>query len=272
MIEYISINRFIEAQQGGQIFCKISKSPNFAGKGSHVDYKKIEGKFLCDNIGNMTFGPLEAMLHYLHYGDRLTIIEFNKCDKEELKNTQITNNIMNRYCYDTNKYKVGKSMSLKKKETYDYIFNNIKNINLMEKTLNESYNTIISKINEYKSNEKVEKYFKQKVHKFMQKEFIPENLCEVFDTRYISKLILFKLFDALEKKKINFYIKDRNMEIYSIIDKHKNGNIIQELLIDINRNYTRKFFVNNKELKKANIIKNNILKPNISNRLIYRFL
>lgn len=272
MIKYINIEKFIKEQKEGQVFCKISKSPDYSGKGSNVDYKKIKGHILYESKGDMTFGSLEAMLNHLNYGNRLTIIEFDEHDIEELKDAEITNNIMNKYCYDTNKYKIGKSMSLKEFQTYDYIFNNVKNIDLMEKTLKENYNNIITKIRGYGGTNEVEKYFKQKVHEFFQKESIPEKLIQIFDTKYINRLVLFKIFNALKQKNINLYIKDRSMKVYSNINEHENEIIMQELLIDINRNYKRKFFVDNNDFKRADIIKNCIINSNILNRLIYKFL
>ena len=53
------------------------------------DYSKYEGSFFEEPL-DLTFEPLEVVLYYLHYGNRLTLIEFNEEDSSELENCTIT--------------------------------------------------------------------------------------------------------------------------------------------------------------------------------------
>lgn len=269
MKDYIDVREFIKKQQEGQVFCKISKSPGCSGKGSNIDYEKFKGVIYEELRGDMTFEPLEIVLGYLHYGDRITIIEFNEEDIEELKDAKITVNHMgNAGCYDTTKYKVGLSLSLVEAKTYDFIFENIMNIKLFKDTLRCSYKNIIDKLDEYGADKDAINYFKQKASEYFQEESIPDNLQMLFDTECIGGEGLDYLVNKLNNKKINLYIKDCDMNVYSIVKE----NLLEEVKYAlINKRLKREFYVDSNDFKKANAIKESLFESR-DNNFIFRFI
>ncbi|MBY7043753.1 hypothetical protein HYI16_17075 [Clostridium botulinum] len=46
MIKYINIEKFIKEQKEGQVFCKISKSPDYSGKGSIINFYRNKISFI----------------------------------------------------------------------------------------------------------------------------------------------------------------------------------------------------------------------------------
>ncbi|MCQ2017135.1 hypothetical protein [Clostridium butyricum] len=269
MKDYIDVREFIKKQQEGQVFCKISKSPGCSGKGSNIDYEKIKGVIYEELRGDMTFEPLEIVLGYLHYGNRITIIEFNEEDIEELKDARITVNHMgNAGCYDTTKYKVGVSLSVVEAKTYDFIFENIKNVKLFKDTLRCYYKIILGNLKEYGANKDTIKYFKQKASEYLQEEFIPDKLQMLFDTECIGGEGLNYLVNKLNNNKINLYIKDCDMDIYSIVKE----NLLKEINYTlINKRFKREFYVDLNDFKKANAIKESLFESR-DNNFIVRFI
>lgn len=269
MKDCIDVREFIKKQQEGQVFCKISKSPGCSGKGSNIDYEKLRGVIYEELRGDMTFETLEIVLSYLHYGDRITIIEFNEKDMEELKDAKITVNHMgNAGCYDTTKYKVGVSLSLLEAKTYDFIFENIINVKLFKDTLRCSYKNIIYKLEEYGADKDVINYFKQKASEYFQEESIPDNLQMLFDTECIGGEGLDYLVNKLNNKKINLYIKDCDMDVYSIVKE----NLLEEVKYTlINKRLKREFYVDLNDFKKANAIKESLFESR-DNNFIVRFI
>jgi hypothetical protein len=90
----------------------------------------------------LTFLPIEIVLRYLHYGDQLTIIEFNENDRD-IENCNIYENGGNKGCFNTNKYRVGKIMSFGETNTIDYIFEHINDTKKFEETLIVYSNLVI---------------------------------------------------------------------------------------------------------------------------------
>jgi hypothetical protein len=131
-------------QSEGIIFCKIGKSSrHVSGKGGYFPY--IDYIHSTIDVGKkLTFGKLENILDYLHYGDQLIIFSFSIKIKE-LKNVKISDNPLNKDFFDSNKLFVDKILPLNQPETIDYIFNNIYWTDIFVNTLS-SYRLIVSNL------------------------------------------------------------------------------------------------------------------------------
>ncbi len=143
-----NLQEFISAQTNGDIFCKIGKSgPNVSGKGGYYPYIDYVGMTI--DIGkNLTFGKLEDILNYLHYGDQLVVFNFNK-ENKELAEARIRYNLLNKNFYDSSKLHVEKVLPFNQPETIDFIFSNVHRIDIFQNTVS-SYYLIASRLKDLK--------------------------------------------------------------------------------------------------------------------------
>jgi len=125
------IDYFIEKEESGVIFAKITKRDNDNNiHGGYFCYFNWIGKVLDCNenhfeCGTTTIEPLEVALGYFHYGDQIAILSFTNLKKElnDIKFAGYDNGKKN--CYEVNAIYVQNVLPMNKKSTIDYLMQNV---------------------------------------------------------------------------------------------------------------------------------------------------
>ena len=120
------INYFIEKENEGVIFGKISKSSReVTGKGGFLSYEK--GKVFKGTDGSgLTIEPLDVAFHFFHYGDQLTIVSFTELAKNVSVDVFLAvENSGNKGCIQVPAVYVKEVLSLNDKSTIDLFRNSM---------------------------------------------------------------------------------------------------------------------------------------------------